>query len=207
MCDQIRLAILASGNGTNLQAFIDAIDRGQLKAEIAVVISDQPDAYALTRARQANIPAHYIKKSAYPSRQVFEQEMVEIINAFQGDLVLLAGFMRILSPGFLAHFPGRVMNLHPSLLPAFPGLDAQRQALEYGVKVSGCTVHFVDEGMDTGPIILQAVVPVLEGDTRDQLAQRIQQREHQIFIEAVRLYQTDSLRIKGRTVQIIDRKD
>lgn len=204
MSNQICLAILASGNGTNLQAFIDAIDNGHLDAQIAVVLSDQPDAYALTRARQADIPHKYIGKGDYPSREAFEMELVEMIKKSKADLVILAGFMRILSVSFLSHFRGRVMNIHPSLLPAFRGLDAQKQALDYGVKVTGCTVHFVDEGMDTGPIILQAVVPVLKGDTRDQLAQRIQQKEHQIFPEAVRLFQQKSLKIEGRRVKISD---
>ncbi|AZR74230.1 phosphoribosylglycinamide formyltransferase [Anoxybacter fermentans] len=207
MSDPIRLAVLASGSGTNLQAFIDAIKSGELNAKIALVISDNPDAYALTRARKNKIPAYYVGREKFNSREDYELKMVKMIKEADADLVLLAGFMRLLSPVFLHHFPNRIMNIHPSLLPAFPGLDAQGQALEYGVKVTGCTVHFVDEGMDTGPIILQAAVPVYTGDTRDELAYRIQMEEHRIYPEAVRLYQAGRLKIDGRRVIILPEEE
>lgn len=200
MCDQFRVAVLASGSGTNLQALIDAFESGGLKGLIALVISDNNQAYALERASKHNIPAHYIGREDFESREEYEMEMVKVIKDQQVDLVLLAGFMRILSPKFLEHFSGQIMNIHPSLLPAFKGLDAQGQALEYGAKISGCTVHFVDEGMDTGPIILQAAVPVLADDSRDDLAKRILKEEHRIYPEAVKLYQEGRLKRDGRHV-------
>lgn len=203
MCDPIRLAVLVSGNGSNLQVFIDAIANGELDAEISLVISDNPDAYALTRAEKREIAASYVGRKEFASREEYELKMVEMLQEAKIDLILLAGFMRILSPVFVGHFSNRVLNIHPSLLPAFPGLDAQGQALTYGAKVSGCTVHFVDEGMDTGPIILQSPVPVLIGDTRDILAKRIQVKEHQTYIEAVRLYQERRLLVEGRQVTIL----
>lgn len=206
MCHPIRLAVLASGSGTNLQALIDATERGEIHGQIVLVVSDKPEAYALTRARKHGIPTEVMVRKDYPSREEFEGAMVHRITSAGADLVLLAGFMRILSAGFLRHFPERVMNIHPSLLPAFPGLDAQGQALAYGVRVTGCTVHFVDEGMDTGPIILQAAVPVLDGDTRDELVNRILVQEHQIYPEAVRLYQEGRLRVEGRKVWILPKE-
>ncbi len=196
----LHLVILASGSGTNLQAFIDATRDNKLNAKIVRVISDKKESYALTRAQEAGLPTSYISPKEFASKKEYEEKMVEIITEAGADLVLLAGFMRLLSSTFLSHFSGRVMNIHPSLLPAFPGLDAQKQAIEYGVKVTGCTVHFVDEGMDTGPIIIQASVPVLEADTRDELAKRILKEEHRIYLEAVRLYQEGSLNIDGRKV-------
>ena len=202
MCNPIRLAVLVSGSGTNLQAIIDAIAAGQLNAQITMVISDNPAAYGLERAKAQGIPTQCIVRKNYASREDFELAMVEALQSAGVELVLLAGFMRVLSKVFLQHFAGRVMNIHPSLLPAFPGLDAQKQALEYGVKVTGCTVHFVDEGMDTGPIILQAAVPVLEGDTRDELAARILREEHRLYAEAVRLYHEGRLQVEGGMVKV-----
>lgn len=202
MCDPIRLVVLASGSGTNLQALIDATEQGVINGRIVLVVSDQPGAYALSRAEKHGIPTRVLMRKEYPSREEFEAVLVQAVRAAGADLVLLAGFMRILSASFLREFPERVMNIHPSLLPAFPGLDAQGQAWAYGVRVTGCTVHFVDEGMDTGPIILQAAVPVLNGDTRDDLAHRILEQEHRIYPEAVRLYQEGRLRVEGRKVVI-----
>lgn len=207
MSDSVRLAILASGNGSNLQAFIDTIVQGKLAAEIVVVVSDNPNAYALSRAKNADIPAYYVDRNGFNTREAFEDKLVEILMGENAELIILAGFMRLLSESFLSLFKDRVMNIHPSLLPAFPGLDAQSQALNYGVKFTGCTVHFVDEGMDTGPIILQATVPVLESDTRDELANRIQEEEHRIFPEAVRLFQQSRLKIVGRKVKVLPREE
>lgn len=203
MCDSIRLAVLVSGNGSNLQVFIDAIANGELDAEISLVISDNPDAYALVRAEKSGIVASYVGRKEFASREEYEFKMVEILQEAKVDLILLAGFMRILSPVFISHFPNRMMNIHPSLLPAFPGLDAQGQALTYGAKVTGCTVHFVDEGMDTGPIILQSPVPVVAGDTHEELAKRIQVEEHRTYIEAVRLYRAGCLQVEGRQVMVL----
>lgn len=203
MCNPVRLAVLASGSGTNLQALIEAIEQGELQAEIVVVVSDKPDAYALKRAEAHGIAVRLVERKSFHSREAFEDQLAECIELAEADLVLLAGFMRILSAGFLRHFPQRVLNIHPSLLPAFPGLDAQKQALEYGVKVSGCTVHFVDEGTDTGPIILQAAVPVLPGDTREELARRILAEEHRIYPEAVRLYHAGRLKVEERRVTVV----
>jgi phosphoribosylglycinamide formyltransferase-1 len=184
---KFRLAVLASGRGSNLQALIDAIQKGEISAEIAVVISDKPNAIALKRARKHNIPAITILRNDFPTREVFEEKILEAIKEYQCDLICLAGFMRILSPYFINNAKVKIINIHPSLLPAFPGLNAQKQALDYGVKFSGCTVHFVDEGMDTGPIILQAVVPVLDDDTEETLADRILKEEHRIYPEAIKL--------------------
>ncbi|MCK4259564.1 MAG: phosphoribosylglycinamide formyltransferase [Halanaerobiales bacterium] len=203
--DPIRLAVFASGSGTNLQAFIDAIRDGELNAKIVRVISDKSGSYAFTRAKGAGVPISYISPKEFASKKDYEEKLIEIIKDSGADLVLLAGFMRILSSTFLKHFSDRVMNIHPSLLPAFPGLDAQKQALGYGAKVTGCTVHFVDEGMDTGPIIIQASVPLLEGDTRDELAKRILKEEHRIYLEAVRLYQEGRLKLDGRKVSILEK--
>lgn len=206
MCNPIRLAVLVSGSGTNLQALIDATERGELDGRIVRVVSDRPGAYALARAEKHGIPVRVLVRKDYRSREEYEEALAEELRTSEADLVLLAGFMRILSGTFLRHFPQRVMNIHPSLLPAFSGLDAQGQAWAYGVRVTGCTVHFVDEGMDSGPIILQAAVPVLDGDTRDGLAERILEQEHRIYPEAVRLYQTGRLRVEGRKVLILSKE-
>lgn len=198
----LRLGVLASGRGSNLQAIIDAIGRGELRAEVCVVLSNRPGALALERARQAGIPAVVVDQAAYADQDAFEQRLIEVLKGHGVDLVVLAGYMRILGGGFVAAFPGRIMNIHPALLPAFPGLGAQRQALDHGVKVSGCTVHFVDEGLDSGPIILQAAVPVLEDDTVDSLSARILEQEHRLYPEAIRLFAEGRLHVEGRQVSI-----
>lgn len=184
---KLRLAVLASGRGSNLQALIDAVEKDEIPAEIVVVISDKSDTQALERAKNHQIPAITVDRNNVASRELFEKRILAVIEEYSCNLICLAGFMRILSPYFINNSQVKIINIHPSLLPAFPGLNAQKQALDYGVKYSGCTVHFVDEGMDTGPIILQAVVPVLEGDTEDTLAERILKEEHRIYPEAIRL--------------------
>ena len=162
----VKLGVLVSGRGSNLQAIIDNIEKGQLPAEIAVVISDQPDAYSLERARKHNIPAIHISAKGYKGkRDQYDALLVKELQKNKVDLVCLAGFMRIITPTLIKSFPNRILNIHPALLPAFPGLHVQKAALDHGVKFSGCTVHFVDKGMDTGPIIIQAVVPILDNDT------------------------------------------
>jgi phosphoribosylglycinamide formyltransferase-1 len=200
-----RLGVLASGRGSNLQALIDASRDSRMDAVVAVVISDVESAQALGRARDAGIEARFVDpgpKRAHLSSEA-EDAIIGALDEFEVDLVCLAGFMRILSPRLVRHFKLRIMNIHPSLLPAFPGLRVQRKALEYGVKFSGCTVHFVDEGVDTGPIVIQAAVPVLEGDTEEALAGRILLEEHRIYPEAVRLFGEGRLKIEGRVVHIL----
>jgi len=196
------ISVLVSGRGSNLQCIMDACAAGQIQARVAVVISDHSDAYALERARQAGIPAVAVNVHDYPGKAGYEQQIVEVLQEHGVHLVCLAGYMRLVGPTLLNAFAGRIMNIHPALLPSFPGLHAQDQAWSYGVKFSGCTVHFVDDGMDTGPIILQAVVPVYDEDTPDTLTERILEQEHRVYAEAVRLYCADKLIIDGRKVRI-----
>lgn len=201
----LRLGVLASGRGSNLQAIIDAIAVGRLPAKVVVVLSDKAGAAALERARRAGIPAEFADPAGFSAREAYDLALAGRLRSYNVELVVLAGFMRVLSPEFVRSFPDRIINIHPSLLPAFPGLHAQRQALEYGVRVSGCTVHFVDEGLDSGPIILQAAVPVLEGDSEESLAARILEQEHRLYPEAIRLFAEGRLRIQGRRVIISPR--
>lgn len=202
----LKIGILASGRGTNMQAIIDSINRGELEAEVGVVISDRNEAGALKRAKKHKVKNYFLDPGRFKSRKEFEKELVGILEENQIGLVVLAGFMRILSPFFISHYRNRVINIHPSLLPSFPGLEAQKQALEYGVKISGCTVHFADEGMDTGPIILQESVPVMEDDTVETLSKRILEKEHRIYPRAIKLYSEGRLKIIDGVVKIIERK-
>jgi phosphoribosylglycinamide formyltransferase-1 len=179
------LGVLASGNGSNLQAILDAIAAGQLQAKVEVVICNQPDARALQRARDAGVDAHCIPHRDFESREQFDQTLLEALEAAGVEWVVLAGFMRVLTPAFLRRFPHRVINIHPALLPSFAGIHAIRQALHHGVKVTGCTVHLVDEGIDSGPILGQAAVPVLEGDDEATLAARVHTAEHQLFVDTL----------------------
>lgn len=201
--EKIALAVLASGRGSNFEAVQDAIEKGELPAEIRVLICDKEGAPVLEKARRRRIETKLVKREHFPDRESFEQEMVNICREHRVDAVVLAGFMRVLGPTFVNAFPLRILNIHPSLLPSFPGLHAQRQALEYGVKVSGCTVHFVDTGVDSGPIILQQAVPVLEGDDEDSLADRILEHEHRLLPQAIRLMAEGRLEVVGRRVIII----
>ena len=196
-----RLGVLVSGSGTNLQAIIDQIISGDIKAEIACVISNKPEAFALTRAARHGIPVIIHEQTAFPDRRSYDAATVEILRRNSVDLVILAGFMRILTDIMVNAFPNAIMNIHPALLPAFPGLHAQQQALDYGVLFSGCTVHFVDCGTDTGPIILQSVVPVEQDDTEETLTSRIQYAEHQTFAEAIKLFVEGKIQIEGRKVR------
>ena len=195
-----------SGRGSNLQAIIDNIEKGALSAEIAVVISDQADAYALERARKHKIPAVHIDAKKHKTRDAYDAALVGELKKRTVDLVCLAGFMRIVTPVLIKAFPNRILNIHPSLLPAFPGLHVQKKALNHGVKFSGCTVHFVDEGVDTGPIIIQAVVPVLDNDTENSLSERILKQEHKIYSRAIQLFAEGRLTIEGRHVFTISGK-
>jgi len=196
------LGVLASGRGSNLQAIVDAIDAGRCPARVAVVVSDRKDAPALERARRAGIRTVHLEPRAYPDRTAFDAAIAEVLDADGVELVCLAGYMRVLSAEFVRRYRARILNVHPALLPAFRGLDAQRQALLHGVKVSGATVHFVDEGVDTGPIVLQAAVPVLDDDTDTSLSARILAEEHRLYPEAIRLYAEGRLEVSGRRVSV-----
>lgn len=204
---KLRVGVLASGRGSNLQSLIDQSLSGRIDAEIVLVAGNKADAYALERARQAGIATCVIDHRQFASREAFDTAMVAALREAGVELVVLAGFMRLLSPVFIEAFPQRIMNIHPSLLPAFPGLDVQRKALEYGVRFSGCTVHFVDGGLDTGPIIIQAVVPILENDTEESLAARILAQEHLIYPRAVQLFAQGRLSVEGRRVCILPPAD
>ncbi len=203
---RVVLGVLASGRGTNLQAIIDAIAEGRLNAKLAVVISDNQDAQALERAREAGVEPLYIPPGRYKTKlePEIEASYAQAIKERGVELVLLAGFMRVLHSDFLDAFPNRIFNIHPSLLPSFPGLRAQKQALEHGVKIAGCTVHIVNAMVDGGPIVLQACVPVLQDDTVDDLAGRILKEEHRIYVEAVRLYCERRLKLEGRLVRVLE---
>jgi phosphoribosylglycinamide formyltransferase-1 len=194
-----RLGILISGRGSNLEAISKQIEDGEIDAEIAVVISSRPDAWGLHTARERGLQTASIPSKGL-DREVYDQLLLQELQACQVDLVCLAGFMRLLSAGFIRQFPNRILNIHPSLLPAFPGLDAQHQALEHGVKITGCTVHFVDEELDAGPIVIQAAVPVLADDDVETLSERILKQEHRIYSEALRVVLSGRFRIEGRRV-------
>jgi len=196
----LKIGVLASGRGTNLQSIIDSIKERKIEAEIEVVISDKESAYALKRVAKYGIDSIYINPKDYENKKDFEQEMIDKLEEYDVELVVMAGFMRILSPHFVRYYKNRVMNIHPSLLPSFTGLHAQKQALDYGVKLAGCTVHFADEGMDTGPIIIQAAVSVKDDDTEDTLAARILKEEHRIYPEAIRLYSEGQLKLEDGKV-------
>ncbi len=195
------IGVLVSGRGSNLQSIIDHVESGYLKnVKLSVVISDVKDAFALERAKMHGIDAVFIDPRAYASKIGFEEKIIATLKSYNVDLVLLAGYMRILGSEVIQTYRERIMNIHPALLPSFKGLHGPRQALEYGVKVAGCTVHFVDEGMDSGPIILQSCVPVKDNDTESTLASRILEQEHRIFPEAVKLFTEGKLKVDGRIV-------
>ena len=197
------IAVLVSGRGSNLQAIIDSIADGYLKARICVVVSDVGDAYALERARKHGIEAVFVEPKKYQSNDLYEKAVLAILKERKADLVLLAGYMKILGNTILSAYKDRILNIHPALLPSFPGLHAQRQAFDHGVKVAGCTVHFVDDKLDGGPIILQRCVEVMEDDTDGTLADRILEQEHKIYPEAVKFFVENRLVIEGRKVKIL----
>lgn len=196
----LKVGVLASGNGSNLQSLIDRSEAGDFPAKISCVISNNSSAYALERARRHAIPALYLDHRLFPSREAYDEALVASLREHNVSLVALAGFMRIISPVLIDAFPNAIMNIHPALLPSFPGLHAQRQAIDHGVKIAGCTVHFVDAGTDTGPIICQAAVPVMEGDTEESLSARIQVEEHRCYPLAVKLFAEGRLSVDGRRV-------
>ena len=202
MSERLRVGVLASGRGSNFRALAQAAERGLIPAAVVVLVSDRASAPALDIAREHGIEAVVADPKQHPSREAHEKVVIGILEERRVGLVCLAGYMRLLSAGFVAHFAGRLLNIHPSLLPAFPGLHPHRQALEHGVRISGATVHFVDEGVDTGPVVLQAAVPVARDDTEETLAARILVEEHRIYPEAVRLFAEGRLQIRGRRVDI-----
>lgn len=197
MLKPLNLAVFVSGGGTNLQAILDARIRG---VNVALVVSSNPRAYAIERARRRGVPVRVVEPKRYPSRESYDARLIELLEEFSIDLIALAGFMRILSPLMVNRYRNRIMNIHPALLPSFPGTNAVARALEYGVKWTGCTVHFLDEGVDTGPIIIQSVVPVHDDDTVESLTERIHQHEHRIYPEAIRLFAEGKLSVRGRRV-------
>jgi phosphoribosylglycinamide formyltransferase-1 len=196
------LGVLASGRGSNLQAILEAIERRALSACVAVVISNKKEAQALERAARHQVPALFLDPSHYLSREEYDAAILQRLKEYGVELVVLAGYLRLVTPTLIQPYRDRIINVHPSLLPAFPGLRAHRQALEHGVRVSGCTLHFVDEEMDHGPIIAQASVPVLEGDTEEQLSERILVEEHRLLPQVLQLYAEGKLKIEGRKVFI-----
>lgn len=199
---KLRIGVLASGGGTNLQSIIDACSAGDIDAKVVRVICNNPDAGALQRAERASIPTCCINHRDFDSRTTFDAAVIAQLQQDHVELVVLAGFMRIVGADFVTAFPHRIMNIHPALLPAFPGLHVQKKALEYGAKFAGCTVHFIDSGVDTGPIIAQAVVPILDDDTEDTLSARILAQEHRLYPHAIQLFATGALKIEGRRVRI-----
>ena len=205
----VKLGVLLSGRGSNFQAIIDAIRAGTLQASVEIVVSNKKDALGLERAQSHGIKGMFLDPKGYANapdrREAYDHELVKILEDHGVQLVILAGYMRIVTPVLINAFKWRIMNIHPSLLPAFPGLEAQHQALDWGVKVSGCTVHFVTEGVDEGPIIIQAAVPVHEDDTDETLSARILEQEHRIYPEAIQMFSEGRLHIEGRRVQIRDK--
>ena len=203
---KLRLGVLASGRGTNLQAIIDAIEAGTLDALIAVVISNKKEAQALEHARRHKLTGVSLDPKPFAhesnSREAYDRAILDVLQKHDVELIALAGYMRIVTPVLIGAYPNRIMNIHPSLLPAFPGLEVQEKAVDWGVKIAGCTVHFVTEGVDEGPIIIQAAVPVLQGDTADTLSARILTQEHRIYPRAIQLYAEGRLRVEGRRVLV-----
>ena len=202
MGKQLKVGVLASGNGSNLQAIINRCELGELEAKVGCVITNRADAYALERARKHGIPAIHLNHKDFSGREAYDAAVVAALQAHSVELVVLAGFMRIITRVLLNAFPMAVMNIHPALLPSFPGLDAQKQALEHGAKLTGCTIHFVDEGTDTGPIIIQAAVPILPEDTVETLSARIHIQEHRIYPQAIQLFAQGRLTVEGRRVVV-----
>ena len=201
---KLKIAVLGSGSGSNAQSIIDAIGAGSLDAEVVCVISDVEDARILARAQEHSIPAAYISAAPFKTKLEGEAEAnyIAALKRYGAEVIVLAGFMRIVKPGLLAAFPNRILNIHPALLPAFPGMESWKQALDYGAKVAGCTVHFVDAGTDTGPIIVQKAVPILPDDTPQSLHARIQVEEHKAFPEALQFIAHNRLTVEGRIVRI-----
>ena len=202
MARQVSIAVLISGSGTNLQSIIDAVEGKRLDAKIEIVLSNIADAFGLERAKKHGVSTVVLDHKSYSSREAYDRAVVELLQKRGVELVVLAGFMRLLSPVFIKAYSNRIMNIHPALLPSFPGLQVQKKAVEHGVRFAGCTVHFVNEECDEGPIIIQAVVPVFPDDTKETLAARILKQEHRIYPQAIQLYAENRLRVVGRKVLV-----
>jgi phosphoribosylglycinamide formyltransferase-1 len=200
----LNLAVFISGGGTNLQSIIDGTENGAIDARVVLVVSNEPEAYGLVRAKNHDIPTAVVNHRDYADRETFETALIDALDQYPIDLICLAGFMRVLTPHFLRRYPRKVINIHPALLPSFPGTQGQQDAFDYGVRFSGCTIHFVDDGVDTGPIIIQAVVPVLPDDTKDTLQQRILTQEHVIYPQAIQYIAQGRVEIIGRKVVVRD---
>lgn len=198
----LTIGVLASGRGSNFQSIIDSINSGFIKARIAVLITDNPEAYAIERAKNHNIESLIISPEDFSGKDSYYSHIAKELKSRNVELVVLAGFMRVVGKPLIKGFQNKIMNIHPALLPSFPGLHGQKQAVDYGVKISGCTVHFVDEGVDTGPIIIQAAVPAYENDTEDSLSERILKEEHKIFTLAIKLFSEGKIAVEGRKVSI-----
>ena len=204
----MRLVVMASGRGSNFEAILSSIVKGDLNAEIIALVSDRADAPVVSKAAELGIPnVVVLERKGFPSRKAYDEALTSLVRGFNPDIVALTGFMRILGGCFIEEFAGRIVNIHPALLPSFPGLDAQRQALDYGAKVTGATVHFVDEGTDTGPVILQKAVPILEKDGLESLSARILAEEHSLYVQALKLISEGRVRIEGRKVSIAEEGD
>lgn len=197
---KLKIGVLVSGNGSNLQAIIDRINDGRLPATVEIVISDNATAYALERAKHNNIPVHTVAYTSFSRREQAEDDIITTLQHYNVELIVLAGYMKLMTKRFISAFPLRIMNIHPSLLPSFPGIHVLQKAIDYGVKYTGCTVHFIDEGTDTGPIIIQAIVPVMDNDTEETLAQRIHEKEHIIYPLAIQYFAEHRLVFQGRRV-------
>lgn len=204
--NKINIGVIVSGSGSNFQSIIDQTENGNLDAVIKVVICNNPDAYALERAKKHNIPSVIIDHKDFKDRNEFDEKMIKVLKSYSVELVIMAGFMRVLTPLFIKAFHMRIMNIHPAILPSFQGIHAQERAFDYGVKFSGCSVHFADEGVDTGPVIIQSVVPVYDDDTADTLQERILKEEHRIFPQAIQLYAEGKLEVVGRRVHVKNHK-
>ena len=202
MAGLLKLGVLISGGGSNLQSIIDHIEKGSLRARIEIVVSNNPDAFGLARAKKHGIACTVMNHRDFTCRDDYDRELARVLQNSGAELIILACFMRILSAGFLRTFQDKVINIHPALLPSFPGTNVQQAAIDYGVKFTGCTVHFVDEGVDTGPVIIQAAVPVLPGDTAEVLAARILKEEHKVYPQAIRYFAEGRIVKKGRLVEI-----
>jgi len=200
----LNLAVFISGSGTNLQSIIDGTENGAIDARVALVVSNEPEAYGLVRAKNHDIPTAAVNHRDYKTREEFENALIDALSPHSVDLICLAGFMRVLTPHFLNRYSRKVINIHPALLPSFPGTQGQQDAFDYGVRFTGCTVHFVDDGVDTGPIIIQAVVPVLPDDTKDTLQKRILAQEHIIYPQAIQYIAQGRAEIAGRKVVVRD---
>ncbi len=207
MSDLLTLGVLASGRGSNFQSIINSIESGSLSAKIAVLVTDKSDAYAIERAKKHGIEALITKPKDFPDKNAYYSHIAEELKKRGVGLVILAGFMRVIGKALVEQYRNKIMNIHPALLPSFPGLHGHKDAIDYGVKISGCTVHFVDEGVDTGPIIIQAAVPAYHDDTEDTLSERILKYEHKIFPYAIKLYSEGKISVEGRKVAVKDNRE